>query len=586
MEPATALFEKAMGVLDSQMAHLGGGEEARSIFRAQHGSYYRDYVDLLMRQNQPERAFEVAERSLARTMLETLTAAHADVRRGVDAALLERQRSLQADINAKVDRRIRLQTGRHTEQQLADLKREIDVLLAQYKDGQEQIRASSPGYSALTQPQPLSARQIQEQFLDDETVLLEYSLGEERSYVWAVTPIFLVAYELPKRVEIESAARKVYKLLAARNSRPNATGFEPRAGLAKAEAGYSEAARALSRIILGPVEAEIDGKRLVIVADGALQYIPFASLPEPKTVASDGTARAPRPLIVGHEIVNLPSASVLAELRREKDGRKEAAKAVAVLADPVFDRDDARVIGASAGQKPNRSTTRGSATQNKQEDSDQGAQSFERLTRSVGDVGLRSDGGRLPRLRFTRQEAHAIMAVTPKASGLTALDFHASRETATSPEMANYRIVHFATHGLLDNEHPELSGLVLSLVDEHGRRRNGFLDLEDIYNLNLPAELVVLSACETGLGKDIRGEGLIGLTRGFMYAGASRVMASLWNVDDVATAELMRRFYKGMEQDGLRPAAALRQAQIEMWKQKDWSAPYYWAAFQIQGEWK
>jgi CHAT domain-containing protein len=178
------------------------------------------------------------------------------------------------------------------------------------------------------------------------------------------------------------------------------------------------------------------------------------------------------------------------------------------------------------------------------------------------------------------------MAVTPKGSGLTALDFQASREKATSAELANYRIVHFATHGLLDNEHPELSGLVLSLVDEHGRRKNGFLDLEDIYNLNLPAELVVLSACETGLGKDIRGEGLIGLTRGFMYAGASRVVASLWNVDDVATAELMGRFYKGMEQDGLRPAAALRQAQIQMWKQKDWSAPYYWAAFQMQGEWK
>jgi len=139
---------------------------------------------------------------------------------------------------------------------------------------------------------------------------------------------------------------------------------------------------------------------------------------------------------------------------------------------------------------------------------------------------------------------------------------------------------------MLDSEHPELSGLVFSLVDEKGKQQNGFLGLEDIYNLNLPAELVVLSACETGLGKQVQGEGLVGLTRGFMYAGASRVIASLWKVDDVATAELMGRFYKAMERDGMRPTAALRQAQIEMWKQKDWRAPYYWAAFQMQGEWK
>jgi CHAT domain-containing protein/Tfp pilus assembly protein PilF len=583
LEPAAALFEKAMGVLDSQMAQLGGGEETRSAFRAQHTSYYRDYVDLLMRQKQPERAIEIVERSRARTMLETLRAAHADVRRGVDADLLERQRSLQADINAKLDRRIRLQSGRHTEQQLADLKREMDVLLAQYKDGQEQIRSGSPGYSALTQPQPLSARQIQE-LLDDETVLLEYSLGEERSYVWAVTRSSLVAHELPKRAEIESTARRVYSLLEARNNRLNETGSQRQARVARAQASYPVQSWALSRMVLDPIAYQIAGKRLVIVADGALQYVPFGALPEPGAPASD--SRAPEPLIVHHEIVNLPSTSVLAELRKEIDGRKKAAKAVAVLADPVFSRDDVRVSAVATAQRPSGSAVRGKDGGDNQQDGDQETAPNDQLTRSVSDVGLRSTAGQLPRLRFTRQEARAIMAVTPRASSLIALDFHASREMATSPEVAKYRIVHFATHGLLDNEHPELSGLVLSLVDEHGRRKNGFLDLEAIYNLNLPAELVVLSACETGLGKDIRGEGLIGLTRGFMFAGASRVVASLWNVDDVGTAELMGRFYKGMEKDGLRAAAALRQAQIEMWKQKDWSAPYYWAAFQMQGEWK
>jgi CHAT domain-containing protein len=192
----------------------------------------------------------------------------------------------------------------------------------------------------------------------------------------------------------------------------------------------------------------------------------------------------------------------------------------------------------------------------------------------------------LTRLFFTREEASAIMASVPKGKGMEALDFDATRATAMSPELSQYRIVHFATHGLLNSEHPELSGLVFSLVDKNGKPQDGFLQLQDIYNLNLPADLVVLSACETALGKEINGEGLIGLTRGFMYAGASRVVASLWKVSDVATARLMAYFYSAMEKDGLPPAAALRAAQIQMWKQKRWSAPYYWAGFQIQGEWK
>jgi CHAT domain-containing protein len=124
------------------------------------------------------------------------------------------------------------------------------------------------------------------------------------------------------------------------------------------------------------------------------------------------------------------------------------------------------------------------------------------------------------------------------------------------------------------------------MVDKNGRSQNGFLELQDIYNLNLPVDLVVLSACETGLGKEISGEGLVGLTRGFMYAGASRVVASLWKVSDAGTATLMAGFYTAMEKDHLPPAAALRAAQIQLWKQKRWNSPYYWAAFQIQGEWK
>src|SRR5205085_3971099 len=190
------------------------------------------------------------------------------------------------------------------------------------------------------------------------------------------------------------------------------------------------------------------------------------------------------------------------------------------------------------------------------------------------------------RLAFSRREAEAIYAAAPAGQALKAIDFDASRATATGVGLSRYRIVHFATHGLLNSEHPELSGVVLSLVDAEGRPQNGFLRLHEIYNLSLPAELVVLSACQTGLGKEVKGEGLVGLTRGFMYAGAARVMASLWKVDDAATAELMGRMYTKLLKEGLRPAAALRAAQVEMWRQPRWRWRYYWAAFTLQGEWR
>jgi CHAT domain-containing protein len=191
----------------------------------------------------------------------------------------------------------------------------------------------------------------------------------------------------------------------------------------------------------------------------------------------------------------------------------------------------------------------------------------------------------LDRLMFSREEALAILAIAPQES-LGLLNFQASKETVTQTDLNQYRIVHFATHGLLHSEHPELSGIVLSLVDKEGKPQNGFLRLHEIYNFKLPSELVVLSACQTALGKEIKGEGIVGLTRGFMYAGAARVVASLWNVNDHATAELMTIFYKQMLQDGQRPAEALRNAQLKMLKQKRWQSPYYWAPFTIQGEWR
>src|ERR1043165_1034888 len=237
-----------------------------------------------------------------------------------------------------------------------------------------------------------------------------------------------------------------------------------------------------------------------------------------------------------------------------------------VYADPVFDSRDPRVTSRPASELEARA-----------------AEPAKQLREAFRDLGF---GGvsPIPALPASREEAQAIISAAPPGTGREALDFDASRASINKTDLSRYRIIHFATHGFVDYQHPELSGLALSMVDEKGNPQDGFLRLHDIYNLKLPVDLVVLSACNTGLGKEVKGEGLIGLTRGFMYAGAHGVVASLWKVDDDATAELMKLFYAGMFQRGLTPAAALRDAQLKVRSQKRWESPYYWAAFVIQGE--
>jgi CHAT domain-containing protein/Tfp pilus assembly protein PilF len=559
-DDAAQLYREALNIVENRAFHLGGLEETRSRYRAAHIRYYQDYMGLLIEQGHPELAFEVLEGSRARTLFEMLAQAHVDIGRGADPAIRERERKLRQLLNAKTEFRVRTAGGMHSDQQLAVLDQEIEELLLQCQQVEAQLRTNSPGYAALTQPQKLGVTEIQK-LLDANTLLLEYSLGEERSYVWAVSDNSLKAFILPKRGEIEAAARQVYDLLTLRN-RTKADDDQD-----TADKKYMQAAKKLSEMVVGPVVPLLSGKRLVIVGDGALQYIPFSALPTP------GRRTNAVPLIVEHEIINLPSASVLAELRRQRVGRRKAPNVVAMLADPVFDSKDERIKAGAQTLPPS------SLRPFSQQRTD--------LTRSAKDLGLTRDGNPyLSRLLYTRNEADAVLAVTPPGKGMLALDFEASRTVATSPALAKYRIVHFATHGILNNKHPELSGLVLSLVNKEGRAQDGFLKLQDIYNLKLPVDLVVLSGCQTGLGEQVNGEGLISLTRGFMYAGATRVVASLWSVSDMATASLMADFYKAMEHDGMRPAAALRTAQIQMWKQRQWSAPYYWAAFQIQGEWQ
>jgi len=584
---ARQAIEQAVGIIESLRAGLHV-QDLRTSYFASRREYYESYIDILMKMHRKNpsagadaTAFAVSERARARFLLELLTESRADIRQGVDGSLLERERSLQQLLNAKAAAQFALLNRKHTPEQAEAAAKEIASIIAEYEGLEAQIRASSPKYAALTQSQPLSLSEIQQQALDPETLLLEYSLGEDASYLFAVSHTSITSHQLPKRAEIEAVARSVYELLTAPQPGPGEAEAKRQSRIEEARANYWPQAATLSRMLLGPVSSQLGKKRLVIVADGALQYIPFAALPAPSPGNDEGqdSGAEPQPLIVEHEIVSLPSASTLATLRRETAGRKPAEKSLAVLADPVFMDDDTRVR-RNVSKAPAKEKTRPA-------DSDEIDIASRQMARSGQETGVIGAEGGFGRLLSTRREATAILALVPERERMQALDFEASRTTALRPELGEYRILHFATHGMLNSIHPELSGIVLSLVDEEGKPQDGFLRLQDIYNLKLPVELVVLSACRTGLGKEIKGEGLIGLARGFMYAGAPRIVASLWKVDDRATSELMKRFYQGLlGPEALRPAGALRQAQLSIWKQKQWRAPYYWAAFVLQGEWK
>ncbi len=593
---ATAYLEQTLKSLEASRSEIYNPQSRAAFLAAEHESLNL-YVDLLMRRRQAEPgsdalAFDTSERSRARVLLDLLGEARLNIRQNVDATLVAEEQALGKKVNIWAER-----VENAVKPELKDrLKLELNQLESELERTQVLIRKASPQYAALTQPRPLKLKEVQAQ-LDPDTLLLEYALGEERSYLWAITKDSLTSYELPKEEQIKKNALQVYELLTARStSQRGEPAAQRQERIKQAESKLPAVARSLSDTLLAPAAAQLANRRLVIVADGALQYIPFAMLPEPNEPRRPGDTETRRlsedhrvsasplprvgmvPLIVNHEIVSLPSASALAIQRRELAGRQPAPKMLAVIADPVFDRTDVRFTTPAT-------QTNGSAKPASMASDD--ARSIEHLAANSGDqAGVPNVRLVIPRLPFTRQEANQLMALAPPGSSFSAIDFHASRATVLDPALSQYRYVHIATHGLLDSERPGLSSLVLSMVDAQGNPQDGFLRANDIYNLKLPAELVVLSACQTGLGKEVKGEGLVGLTRGFMYAGAARVVVSLWNVNDKATADLMTRFYEKMLKHGERPAAALRAAQVEMSRQKQWQSPYYWAAFTMQGEWR
>lgn len=469
----------------------------------------------------------------------------------------------------------------HTLDQETAAEREVSERKHDFRMLQLELRNTKA--ATLIQPYALDFKQIQG-LIGSETIILQYQLGSQRSFLWAITkgddsPI--VIDDLPGRVKIDGLVREFRDAVTARGCHiNNEASDERRKRIEDADRKYISAAARLSETLLKPIASFLGSKQIIIVADGSLQAVPFGALPEPRAVSRVSRDRSrivsknDSPLMMKHEIVYLPSVTTLSELRSASSKRELATKTVAAIADPVFDLDDERVKQNNATSRP----------------------ALQKILSARVEGSLRSSlsgpkcvtNEKFERLPGTYDEATKITnLIKDEKKKLLAHDFQASVETMRSSELRDFKIIHVATHAFVPPDAPQQAKIVLSLVTERGEPQQGFFRLNDIYQLRLNAHLVTLSACETALGEDISGEGLVGLARGFMYAGVPRVTASLWKVDDLATSSLMSQFYSAILNEGLKPAAALRRSQIRMYQRKDeWNNPYYWAAFTFQGEWQ
>jgi CHAT domain-containing protein/tetratricopeptide (TPR) repeat protein len=541
--------------------------DLRTSYWASRQHYFDLYVDVLMHLDEKDRnrsghwmekAFEINEHRRARGLLDLVSEESAGPGARPGSPLLNQERQLQQEINALQNDILNREREGAGSRPLVELEIRQREILDRLGEVRREIRRQDPGSTALLRSEPLSLARIRTEILDKDTALLVFSLGEKRSFLWHVPFEGEVGvYILPPRAYIERVARTIHDGWS-----------DPVPGKKKAAERW---AIRLSRELFGKVAPRLTERRLVFVSDGALEYLPLGALPDPRTLPESGEPGrgAFSPLLARHEIVHLPSASVLSALRKRERRIPFMAKRIGVIADPVFSPDDPRVTSKTP------EVARPPADPEELEGL---------LQRAARNVGMRD----FPRLPFTADEAMEIRSLVPKEQRFELLDFAANPDTVRSKELSKCRILHFATHGLLDTRHPELSGLLFSRVDEKGERRQdgGLLLGHQIRDLSLTAELAVLSACETGLGEEVRGEGLVGLTHSFMDAGVPRLVVSLWKVDDKGTSELMRRFYRILLTRDYSPAAALRCAQLSMLKEPRWSSPSDWAAFVFEGEWR
>jgi CHAT domain-containing protein/predicted negative regulator of RcsB-dependent stress response len=527
-------------------------------------------------------SFRINEQSRARSLLDLLSETNAAITEGVPAELLKRKQDnleRQQEI-ADILTGISVSTE-ELKTKPAELDAELEKLQTEYEEIENQIRTASPRYASLTSNKPMTLAEVQQGVLDDQTVLVEYALQGEDSYLFAVGKSAVSLYKLPGRGSIDKLAMDLRAQLIPSKLQRRIVGIdvaEANRGLGVAPAAPAEtaafvaASNALYKAVLEPAAAMIGEKRLMVVADGALNYIPFEVLLK---TADAGDFASLGYLVKSNEIVYAPSASVVGAIKQQRATTNS--RSILLIADPVFNSNDARAkkgVAAATGD----AEARGLGIQSALADVDGN-------TPAAPTAAM--EGLPLARLNGTRIEAEQIskLAKTSGAQTDVWLDLDASEENLSTRDISKYRIIHVATHGLLNAERPQFTGVVLSLVGN--KTRDGFVRTDEVFNLHLGSPLVMLSACETGLGKEKRGEGVMGLTRAFMYAGAPTVGVSLWSVADKSTADLMTDFYQRLlsASAGTSTSGALRGAQLAMISGKKYSAPFYWAPFVLVGDW-
>ena len=526
-------------------------------------------------------AFRINEQSRARSLLDLLAETDAAITEGVPVELLKRKQEnldRQQDI-ADVLTGINVSTE-ELKKKPAELDEELEKLQTEYEEIENQIRTASPRYSTLTANKPLSLAEVQQNVLDDKTVLVEYALQIDESYLFVATKSGVSLFKLPGRANVEKLAMDLRAQLIPSKLQRRLVGIdvaEANRGLGVASsapedvAPFVAASNALYKVVLEPAAGMIGDNRLMIVADGALNYIPFEALLK---TADSGDFSSLGYLVKTNEVIYAPSASVVGAIKQQR--AKATGRAILVIADPVFNSNDTRAQKGTAASASD-AEVRGLGIQSAVAD----------VAGSTPASNAAMEGLPLARLNGTRVEADQISKLA-KASGGQAdvwLDLDANEDNLTARDISKYRIIHVATHGLLNAERPQFTGVVLSLVGN--KTRDGFVRTDEVFNLRLGSPLVMLSACETGLGKEKRGEGVMGLTRAFMYAGAPTVGVSLWSVADKSTADLMTDFYKRLLStgEGTTSSSALRGAQLAMISGKKYSAPFYWAPFVLVGDW-
>jgi CHAT domain-containing protein len=526
-------------------------------------------------------AFRINEQSRARSLLDLLAETDAAITEGVPAELLKRKQDnldRQQDI-ADVLTGINV-SNEELKRKPSELDEELEKLQADYEEIENQIRTASPRYATLTANKPLTLAEVQQNVLDDKTALVEYALQSDESYLFVATKDAVSLFKLPGRASIEKLAMDLRAQLIPSKLQRRIVGIdvaEANRGLGVATAApedvapFIAASNALYKVVLEPAAASIGEKRVMVVADGALNYIPFEVLLK---TSDSGDFSSLGYLVKTNEIIYAPSASVVGAIKQQRV--KASGRAMLIIADPVFNSNDTRAH-KPAGAPANDAEVRGLGIQSAVAD----------VAGSPAPTTAAMEGLPLARLNGTRIEADQISKLAKASGGMADvwLDLDANEDNLGTRDISKYRIIHVATHGLLNAERPQFTGVVLSLVGN--KTHDGFVRTDEVFNLRLGSPLVMLSACETGLGKEKRGEGVMGLTRAFMYAGAPTVGVSLWSVADKSTADLMTDFYKRLLStgEGTTSSGALRGAQLAMITGKKYSAPFYWAPFVLVGDW-